>query len=88
MEKYIQDRQPESGKTDYDILQENYKFIREPAEDDLSSWEVRCLLRGWKRSCACGVRVAAVDEVASEVGRCGWPSSTITSYSRSTALRT
>ena len=42
MEKYIQDRQPEAGKSDYDILQENHKFIREPVEDDLSKWEVSC----------------------------------------------
>jgi hypothetical protein len=54
VEKYIQDRQPEMGKTDYDILQENHKFIREPAEDDLSSWEVRCLFRAGTGACACG----------------------------------
>eukprot|EP00802_Teleaulax_amphioxeia_P006582 Tamp_06586.p1 GENE.Tamp_06586~~Tamp_06586.p1 ORF type:complete len:431 (-),score=93.83 Tamp_06586:1385-2503(-) len=49
VEKYIQDRQPEMGKTDYDILQENHKFIREPAEDDLSSWEVRMAVKYYNK---------------------------------------
>jgi hypothetical protein len=40
VEKYLADRQPQVGKTDYDILQENYKFIREPEHDDMSNWEV------------------------------------------------
>ena len=40
VEKYLADRQPKVGKTDYDILQENYKFIREPEHDDMSNWEV------------------------------------------------
>jgi len=40
VERYLADRQPEVGKTDYDILQENHKFIRETETDDMSNWEV------------------------------------------------
>jgi len=49
VEKYLAERQPEVGKTDYDILQENHKFIREPEHDDMSSWEVRMAVKYYNK---------------------------------------
>lgn len=49
VEKYLAARAPEAGKTDYDILQENHKFIREPSLDDLSNWEVRMAVKYYNK---------------------------------------
>ena len=49
VEKYIADRQPQMGKSDHDILRENYKFIREPEHDDMSNWEVRMAVKYYNK---------------------------------------
>ena len=49
VERYLADRQPAVGKTDYDILQENHKFIREPEDDDMSNWEVRMAVKYYSK---------------------------------------
>ncbi|EKX47426.1 hypothetical protein GUITHDRAFT_157639 [Guillardia theta CCMP2712] len=49
VQRYIEKNRPSVGKTDYDVLHENYRFIRKPEEDDLSKWEVRMAVKYYEK---------------------------------------